>query len=876
MIVSPTGFRASSQNPFTPTPNSSSGTQVIESDSSMVVREGGWASQAVSSASGGSYLYSSGSEQDALTLPFSGTTIEVLYVAGPNLGTLALEVDGTVLRTVITTAEQTTYQQSVVINYLTNEPHTLRVYAQEGGIVAVDGFIAQLVSRANGVRVPPASAYEIAFNCDNQDICLRTPIPTDPPMQITNTDGYIAPEWSPDGRYILYHRNQSSSPPTSALGLLENTIQNGQPVWVDRGLFTLTTGSISQLEPHTRWSIDGRYIAYTGGTYMGLTFLTLRVYTIDLTQCPSVYQDNINNQITPACPVVDIMADTNPNVNYSNPSWSPDSSRLVYKYSESLTDHLYTARLDGTERTRLITVPVLNHNYGHTHWSSNGQIVFAESYLNDRWLMTMSSSGGSATNLTTPVYPINDNEAVWSPDGSQVVFHRLQNATDLDGLYIINASGGTPTYLGLGSEPSWKRPVACIVAIPGGNDGVKYYRAPITYNPLVGTLPFYQSSTYKFELDAYFTDHRNTTWYRVARVLYNNHPFTPSDPGYADAHEVEQRGGVWIKGSTEVNWPLCNGLDTTTPPTMRYAHEYDIPIIDWSPFTLFTMANNIPVSYSEMCTDNFPEPDAIDREIHSIGYRKPTRGGIKYPLGRHHGTDLFVIEGGTGQIRSIGTTDGIVVAIGEEGNRESHEALGNYGVNEGKGYSVTVRYGHLFVLYGHLMSIPDSIWVGARVRPNDPIGVVGTNGEKHLHLEVFTYQSGNFPVGMDGDGIPPYTDDTYTVTEQDVRQVFLYDFLQLVADSAIATPLETNVLQLPSNFTPVQPIRFDDQRDVMLQFPGAECQVVYITRHPNDAYITEVHDLHHSNPSYSFRGFHYFQGQQYGLPSPLTVPAQHP
>lgn len=112
----------------------------IESDDPLVTRSGNWTAQAAGGASGGSYLYNTGDA--VLELQFYGASLEVLYTSGPGLGTLALEVDGTVLRTVITTADTTSYQQSSRINYLTDEWHTLRVYAQDGGVIGVDAFIA--------------------------------------------------------------------------------------------------------------------------------------------------------------------------------------------------------------------------------------------------------------------------------------------------------------------------------------------------------------------------------------------------------------------------------------------------------------------------------------------------------------------------------------------------------------------------------------------------------------------------------------------------------------------------------------------------------------------------------------------------------------
>lgn len=69
--------------------------QRIESDDPAVTRVGNWTSQATTQASSSSYLYSSGAETDVLTLQFSGPSIEVIFVAGPSLGTLATQLNPT-------------------------------------------------------------------------------------------------------------------------------------------------------------------------------------------------------------------------------------------------------------------------------------------------------------------------------------------------------------------------------------------------------------------------------------------------------------------------------------------------------------------------------------------------------------------------------------------------------------------------------------------------------------------------------------------------------------------------------------------------------------------------------------------------------------
>ncbi|MBI5928939.1 MAG: lamin tail domain-containing protein [Chloroflexi bacterium] len=119
-------------------------TQKVESEDARVDRAGTWSKQTAGAASSGSYLYGGGGANDSLGLHFYGSTVEIIYVSGPQLGTLAIEVDGTVLRTVITAADVTAYNQSAKINYLSDEWHTVRVYAQEGGTVAIDAFVANL------------------------------------------------------------------------------------------------------------------------------------------------------------------------------------------------------------------------------------------------------------------------------------------------------------------------------------------------------------------------------------------------------------------------------------------------------------------------------------------------------------------------------------------------------------------------------------------------------------------------------------------------------------------------------------------------------------------------------------------------------------
>lgn len=114
--------------------------RLIESDDPLVQQSGSWTKQAAAGASGGSYLYSGKSVDDTLTLEFVGPRIEIVYVQNPALGALAIEVDGTVLRTVMTDGTTPQFGTRAIVDYLENGPHTLKVYPQEGTIIGVDAF----------------------------------------------------------------------------------------------------------------------------------------------------------------------------------------------------------------------------------------------------------------------------------------------------------------------------------------------------------------------------------------------------------------------------------------------------------------------------------------------------------------------------------------------------------------------------------------------------------------------------------------------------------------------------------------------------------------------------------------------------------------
>ncbi len=560
IIITPTGFQAFSQNPFTPTPNAISDTQVIESDSSTVFREGSWESQPVSSASGGSYLYSSGSEQDVLTLPFSGTTIEVLYVAGPNLGTLAVEVDDTVLRTVITTADQTAYRQAATVNYLTDEAHTLRVYAQEGGIVAVDAFVTRVTvddSLTAGPRVVvPADdpAYQIAYN-DGSSVNL---IYTSTTARTAGSNG-TAPAWSPTGIRIVYLTTRPVSG-EAAFGMLE---RDDQGQWTDRGIFAYL-GQGYQVENHLAWSPDGTKIAYAA--WLGGS---TSIYYLDMNNCTLV------NNFPTQCPNIAV-THAGSGVYDTHPSWSPDGTRLVFSSNRGGKHHLYTVHFDGTQLTRIYYAGFSDGELPGTEaltypeWSPDGtQFAVVRSTGNFYHIETIDADGSNLTRVTTPT--IADLEPTWSPDGTQLAFSRyfgVVGGNPVYHIYTLNLSTQQVTQHTPGLHPKWRRlsgpycfmTVTDGIQVRGSNEqpavtwttwnGVPYYNNPFDARTVrfegvpsaAGLVGVFAPGT-QLQVGGYYNRSSSTTFSREAEpyVVSITHSRVPPATGF-----TQLSAPVWI------------------------------------------------------------------------------------------------------------------------------------------------------------------------------------------------------------------------------------------------------------------------------------------------------------------------------------------
>jgi len=160
---------------------------------------------------------------------------------------------------------------------------------------------------------------------------------------------------------------------------------------------------------------------------------------------------------------------------------------------------------------------------------------------------------------------------------------------------------------------------------------------------------------------------------------------------------------------------------------------------------------------------NFPDPGEVSFTSLPVSVAQicaadslETWGGLGVPVdglygvvGRHYGVDVFSENANTSNVSVFSVAPGIVVGIGEgrsavEDNNRNHISQHSWGSaaltddsnNFVDGYSVIVRSGHLYIVYGHLQAVSDRIYVGAPVGSGTFLGRMGRFRSSHVHVEV--------------------------------------------------------------------------------------------------------------------------------------------
>jgi hypothetical protein len=184
VVATPRDTPAPSDTPMateTPTPVPDSGLQVVESDDASVLQTGAWTAHDTDVASGGRYIFSSGSPDDTLSLLFVGTRADVVYVGHPALGTFEIEIDGVPMQEVNSQTPDSQFGLRASVTGLSAGQHTLRVYPLSGTI-AIDALAVEAPLAFPPTPTPIPSPTNLATPTAATPETPPTALPTSTPL----------------------------------------------------------------------------------------------------------------------------------------------------------------------------------------------------------------------------------------------------------------------------------------------------------------------------------------------------------------------------------------------------------------------------------------------------------------------------------------------------------------------------------------------------------------------------------------------------------------------------------------------------------------------------------------------------------------------
>lgn len=385
----------------------------------------------------------------------------------------------------------------------------------------------------------------------------------------------------------------------------------------------------------------------------------------------------------------------------------------------------------------------------------------------------------------------------FSPASSGEYTYIWEGSRTMSGLGLAQYESQQPTLLirglklyGVGASPL--APTKSVQPA-GGGEVVFIYRVPITGNP--SETEFTTQLASPVVVNQYAIDpltrhlwlHSANGWFKVTAtdrssgtVLKPQGCSWIEDAAYTSNDRIilpaETSELAMLKASLgQIIACISNGVSNATG-------DYPLGDVPWpaqgSPLPQFT---RFPMSVQQIC-------QGTPAEMHSLGVPDDES---KYGLpGLHNGTDFFAPSGS--DVYAI-ENNGLVVGIGVEG--KNTRSAGNWGateIQEGTGYSVIIRYGHLYILYGHLLAVDSRIYVGKRVDIGTRIGEIGTftGSDPHLHLEIrsFGESVGADKLVLDTSGM----NNSYGILKLGGLQALdTYDVMQFFATTSSVAEIDT-------------------------------------------------------------------------------------
>lgn len=227
------------------------------------------------------------------------------------------------------------------------------------------------------------------------------------PRQLTFEKGLAtSPEWTPDGREIIY-----------SLGSSRRYHPRLHRIAVSGEYRPLPLPYVPAGAWFPRVSHDGANLAFVQHSWVA------NIYRLDLS--------------APGVPVGQPSAVLRSTAVDLQPSYSPNGDRIAFSSDRSGSGEIWVAEADGSNPVRLTSSPA-THN-SRPRWSPNGdQIAFISDLNGSRDVHVVDSRGGRSLRLTSD--PADDNSPAWSRDGQWIYFTSLRSGSPQ--VWKMPASGG--------------------------------------------------------------------------------------------------------------------------------------------------------------------------------------------------------------------------------------------------------------------------------------------------------------------------------------------------------------------------------------------------------------------------------------------------
>ena len=251
-----------------------------------------------------------------------------------------------------------------------------------------------------------------------------------------------SPSISPDGSQFIYstYVNQER-----ATGLSDNDLN-----YFGIEIVTLDESYVQRLTGHDGmdispvWSPDGvriAFIRHSDPDRCGRVFTSVGIYTMmaDGSDVHKIVSSRSANELTLA----------------GGFEWLPDG-RLAFmdlqKDGQGVEERaIYTAGADGSDRTRVSTIPPKHSSISNLAWSPQGQsVAFLSRVDGRRKLYTMGIDGTGLREVLDASGASGKKDSVsWSPDGSQILFSLGET------MHVVNTDGSNHRSIGRGHSGVW-------------------------------------------------------------------------------------------------------------------------------------------------------------------------------------------------------------------------------------------------------------------------------------------------------------------------------------------------------------------------------------------------------------------------------------